>query len=140
MCVILCMAGATNSMWVLMILSGSMLASWTASLTWRSRHLGPVLVTENLMAWGSLEYSGCSPDRCEAMLLVATLPRISVWCWQILVCASVLVTTHDALTSVISAPARVTRPVLLDVAVREETAREVGPGEQRPHRDLGLFH
>ena len=63
MCIILSNAGAMNSIWVLMILSGSMLASWTASLTWRSRHLGPVLVTENLMAWVSLEYSGCSPDK-----------------------------------------------------------------------------
>ena len=44
--------------------------------------------------------------------------------------ASVLVTTHDALTSVISAPARVTRPILLDVTVREQAAGEIGPGEQ----------
>ena len=53
--------------------------------------------------------------------------------------ASVLVTTHDALTSVISAPARVTRPILLDVTVREQAAGEVGPGEQRSDRDPGLF-
>ena len=46
--VILCIAGAINSMWVLMMQSGSMLASWTASLTWRSRPLNLVLRTENL--------------------------------------------------------------------------------------------
>ena len=27
-----------------------------------------------------------SSDRCEAMLLAATLPCMSVWCWKILVC------------------------------------------------------
>ena len=49
------MAGAMYSMWVLMTLSGSMFASYTvATLTWCSKHLGLVLLTEYLAAKGSL--------------------------------------------------------------------------------------
>ena len=33
-----------------------------------------------------------------------------------------------------------TRPVLLDVTVREQAAGEVGPGEQCPDRDPGLLN
>ena len=44
-----------------------------------------------------------------------------------------------ALARVVCAPARVIRPVLLDLAVREEAAGDVGPDEQRD-RDPGLFH
>ena len=42
-------------------------------MTWCSRHLGPVLVTENLMARGSLEYSRCLMLRWAALLLVSWL-------------------------------------------------------------------
>ena len=65
-----------------MILSGSMFAICTASLTWRSKHLGPVLVIANLIAWGFLLCSGCSVDRCTAMLLVSRLDLISALCEQ----------------------------------------------------------
>ena len=61
-----------------MILSGSMFAIWTASLTWRSKHLGPVLVTENLFARGSLEYSGCSVERCDAVRWRVDVPRLQI--------------------------------------------------------------
>ena len=44
--------------------------------------------------------------------------------------------THNTLARVVGAPAR----VLLDLAVGEEAAGEVCPGEQRPDQDPGLLN
>ena len=81
-----------------------MLASWTASLTWCSRHLGPVLETENLIARGSLKYSGCLLLRWAAMMLVSWLALMSALCELILVWAPDLVSPFYWLPHTVHSP------------------------------------
>ena len=85
---ILCSAGATNSIWVLMMRSSFLLASWTTILV----PLFPVLVIENLMvslSWVLAKYS-CSLLRRADILFVSRLslpwysPCVSwSWCWPL---------------------------------------------------------
>ena len=133
---ILCSAGATNSIWVLMMRSSSLLASWTAILV----PLCPVLVIENLMvclSWVLAKYS-CSLLRRADILLVSRLslpwysPCVSwSWCWPLNWVSpgyNGCRTAQYAFSYIIHFLVQVTGTILYDVALQLEAAREVRPG------------
>ena len=72
--------GLMYSVRLFITMVGMVFAFWQASLTCLKSGLGPMFITENMMASGFPRCSGCSREMCCDILLVSEFRRMSARC------------------------------------------------------------